>query len=294
LKRAVGYAQRATEKDPSYAPAYVALAESYNWLGSMGLLSYREAYSKSKSAATRALEIDETLPEGHVVHAEAIVVLDRDWAGARRGLERALELNPNSANAQEGYGFHLLLVGRSHEGIAHVKRAVDLDALSPQRHSSLAWAYYVNRQFDETLHQARVAVELAPGTDLGWLVAVALVEQGMYEKAIAEFRESAKGVAPALTLGHLGNAYARAGKAREARQCLRELEERSKEDGTGTYEVALIHAGLGEKDQAFEWLGRAYEEHDQGLIFLRVDPSLDPLRSDPRFQDLLRRMNFPS
>ena len=117
----------------------------------------------------------------------------------------------------------------------------------------------------------------------------------MYEEAIAEYRkELGDGPRYPPVVGHLGNAYARAGRVREARECLRELKQRSKVDTVGTYGVAFIHAALGEKDEAFEWLEKAYEERDQGMLYLKVDPTLDPLRSDPRFQDLLRRMNFPS
>ena len=125
----------------------------------------------------------------------------------------------------------------------------------------------------------------------GWIYR----EKGMYEEAIAEFREALKKEPGAAAIvGHLGNAYARAGRVREARDCLRQLKQRSDVETVGTYGVAIIHAGLGEKDQAFEWLEKAYEVRDQGMRFLKVDQTLDPLRSDPRFQDLLRRMNFPS
>jgi tetratricopeptide (TPR) repeat protein len=120
-------------------------------------------------------------------------------------------------------------------------------------------------------------------------------EKGMYEEAIAEFREGLKqGPRETAGLGHLGNTYARAGRVREARECLRQLKQRSDVETVGNYSIAIIHAGLGEKDQAFEWLEKAYEVRDLGVTFLKVDPTLDPLRSDPRFQDLLRRMNFPS
>ena len=135
------------------------------------------------------------------------------------------------------------------------------------------------------------------GSNLGihYLFGWVYREKGMYEEAIAEFRELLKqNPRAAAALAHLGNAYARAGRVREARECLRQLKQRSDVEPVETYSLAMIHAGLGEKDQAFEWLEKAYEERDQGLLFLKVGPDLDPLRSDPRYQDLLRRMNFPS
>jgi tetratricopeptide (TPR) repeat protein len=156
-------------------------------------------------------------------------------------------------------------------------------------------AYYQDRQFDQTLGPLREATELDPTYAPLLLLAWIHREKGMYEEAIAEFLKLADGGShPAHILGHLGNTCARAGRVREARECLRELKERLEEDTIGLFEVALIYAGLGEKDQAFEWLDKAYEERDKGLMYLKAEPALDPLRSDPRFQDLLRRMNFPS
>jgi serine/threonine protein kinase/tetratricopeptide (TPR) repeat protein len=294
-RKAREYAQQATVQDPTYAPAYVALAESYYSLGGGGRLPYREAYSRAKTAATKALEIDETLPEGHTVLARAVLNLDWDWAGAERGFKRALELNPNSADAHSGYGSYLARAGLSRQGIAHYRRALELDPLTPWRHADLSMAYYQDRQFDQTLGPLREATELDPTYAPLLLLAWIHREKGMYEEAIAEFLKLADGGShPAHILGHLGNTYARAGRVREARECLRELKERLEEDTIGLFEVALIYAGLGEKDQAFEWLDKAYEERDKGLMYLKAEPALDPLRSDPRFQDLLRRMNFPS
>jgi tetratricopeptide (TPR) repeat protein len=293
LKRAVEHAQQSIERDPTYAPAYTALAQSYILLGRQLQLSNRDALSRARTAAMTALEIDESLPEAHIALAQVQSRLDWDWAGAERGFKRALELNPNSAYAHGGYSLHLAQMGRSEESIAHAKRAVELDPLEPGRQHGIASAYYLARQFDEALRVEREALKFDPNQHLmlGWIYR----EKGMYEEAIAEWREVLKQTpGAAFALGHLGNTYARAGRVREDRQCLRKLKQRLNADKVGTYEVAFIHAGLGEKDQAFEWLEKAYEERDQGLSFLKVDPPLDPLRSDPRFQDLLRRMNFPS
>jgi tetratricopeptide (TPR) repeat protein len=271
------------------------LADSYIVLGMFLQLSNRDALSRARTAAMKALEIDESLPEAHTALAHVQSRLDWDWGGAERGFKRALELNPNSAEAHGGYSFHLTQTGRFEESMAHAKRAVELDPLTLRHRQHIAFVYFFARQFDQALKVYRDILEFDPNMHphlmFGWIYR----EKGKYEEAIADFREILKqDPGAAAALGHLGNAYARAGRVREARECLRKLKQRSNADKVGTYEVAFIHAGLGEKDQAFEWLEKAYEARDQGLSFLKVDPTLDPLRSDPRFQDLLRRMNFPS
>ena len=241
-----------------------------------------------------ALEIDESLPEAHFDLAQVQGRLDWDWAGAERGYKRALELDPNSADAHDRYSFHLAIMGRFEEGIAHAKRAVELDPLTPGHRLGIGRAYFFARQFDQALRAAREALEFDSNPGIHYLFGWVYREKGMYEEAIAEFRELLKqDPRAAAALAHLGNTYARAGRVREARECLRQLKQRSDVETVATYGIAIIHAGLGEKDQAFEWLEKAYEVRDQGMGFLKVDPDLDPLRSDPRFQDLLRRMNFP-
>jgi eukaryotic-like serine/threonine-protein kinase len=293
--KALEYARQATERDPTYAPAYAALADSYLALGGAGQLPYREAFSGAKAAATRALALDEMLPEAHVALARAVRDGDWDWAGAERGFRRAMELDPNSADAHQLYGIYQTNFGSLREGIAQAKRAVELDPLSTRRQLGLFFAYYFGRQYDQALEPVRKAMELDAAFDphffLGWIYR----EQGMYERAIDEFKKAAeKGGNRVHSLGHLGNAYARAGRVTEARACIRELQRRFPKEAIGGFEIALVYAGLGEKDLAFAWLDRAYNERDKGFISLKVDPPLDPLRTDPRFEELLRRMNFPS
>jgi len=294
VKKALDYARQATESDPAFGQAYATLARSYNWLGVTAQLPYREAYSGAKEAATRALMLDETLAEAHTELASAVLQLDFDWAGAERGFRRAVELNPNSAPAQQGYGFYLSVVGAFEESIEYTRRGVELDPLSAESHLSLVLSYYFARQFDAARQQVEEALELESDQSFHYYLSWIHREQAQYQDAISE-AQRARGSEPypIQILGHVGNTYARAGRVAESRECLRELKE-TREGGVGAYEVALIHAGLGEKDQAFEWLDKAYEEHDKGLVYLKVDPPLDPLRSDPRFEDLLRRMNFPS
>jgi eukaryotic-like serine/threonine-protein kinase len=293
MNKAVEYAQHATARDPAYAPAYVALAQAYRDLGINGFLSNREANTRVRTAAMRALEIDESLAEAHTALAGVRWLLDWDWAAADRQFKRAIELNPNSADAHDDYNFYLLAMDRLEEALAHGRRVVELDPLTPWRRQCIGLAYYFARQFDEALSAFKAAMEVDPDLRFHFYVGWIYREKGMYEEAIAEFRKGLESTPgrPHL-LGHLGNAYARAGRAREARECLRKLKDRSRDENVGTYEVAFIHAALGEKDEAFEWLERAYVERNQGMAFLRVDPPIDPLRSDPRFERMLRRMKL--
>jgi serine/threonine-protein kinase len=291
-KRALEYAQQATEKDPAFAAAYAALAMANIRLGIGGVLPAGEVYSKARTAATRALELDETVAEAHEALALVVLHLDRDWAGAESAFKRAIELNPNSPPAHRGYGLYLYQAGRPQEGMEQIKRALELDPLSPESHLFLSFGYHFDRRFDQALEAARTASDMDPVFKPDFYLAVNYREKGMFEEAIAEFRKSPGQSAPGLA--HLGNTYARAGRVTEARDCLRKLNEMFRRDNVGTYGMALIHAGLGEKDQAFAWLEKAYEARDQGMMYLKIDAALDPLRSDPRFEGLLRRMNFPS
>jgi serine/threonine-protein kinase len=294
FKKALEFSRQATETDPTSALAYAALADSYQWLGDAGQLPYREAFSRAKAAATRALAIDESLPEAHTSLARAVLELDWDWAGAERGFRRGIELDPNSAEAHQGYGLYHIIIGSVREAIAEEKRAVELDPLSPSRHVGLFFAYYSGRQYDDAIRQIREAIKLDRDFDAHFYLALIHREQGRYEEAADEFDKAAeKGGNRAHTLGHLGNAYARAGRVREARECIRKLKVGLAEKGVGAYEVGIVYAGLGEEDPAFQWLERAYDVRDKGLIGLNVDPPLDPLRSDRRIQDLRHRMNLP-
>jgi len=292
-EEALEYAQEALERDPGYALPYVVKARVHNDRGTGGELPYREAFSAAAAAATSAIEIDETLPDAHAELAWAMLNLDWDWAAAEHEYERALQLNPNSAHAHIGYGHYLALVGHAQEAVAHCERAVELDPLSAETRSGLAWCYVFASRFEKALDVHRQASEMAgtpPGS--GFQGAWILRELGSYEPAIAAYLGTPEAIRRHM-LGHLGNTYARAGRMTEARECLQELQGIVEKDGIGTYEVALIYAGLGEKDQAFQWLDRAYREHNKGLIFLKVDAPFDALRPDPRFQDLVRRMGFP-
>jgi serine/threonine protein kinase len=288
-KKALEYFQQAIQKDPGFARAYLGMAWAYESLGVSVELPSVEAFAKVKAFARKALELDESLAEAHVLLADALFRGDWDWVGAERELNLALELNPNSDLAHDSYSRYFRLLGRYQESVAEARRAIEINPLSADPYVILGMAYYFGRRYDEALPQVQKAQQMAPSrlthAVLGWVYR----EKGMYKEAVAELLQVPDG---SQKWGHLGNAYARAGQRAEAQRLLQKLIEQSKHK-VGAREAALVYAGLGEKDRAFEWLERAYKVHEGDMSFLKVDPPFDPLRSDPRFQDLLRRMNFP-
>ncbi len=287
-KLAIAYFQQALEKDPNYAPAYAGLAQAYIFGWHRGLLPRNEAITRAEAAVEKALEIDPTLGEAHTSLALIRDWHDRDWSGAERAFKRAIELNPNNANAQHRYSYYLIALGRHKESLAMRKRLVELDPLSPGRKEGLGFAYTFARQYDQAIDQYRKALELDPNSAHPGL-GRAYLQKGMHEDAIAAFQKAVD--LGGWTKHDLGYAYAVAGKREEAVKTLEELLEQGK--GVQPTGVAQLYGALGEKDQAFAWLEKAYEEHDGWLAMLKVDPHFDSLRDDPRFQSLLRRMNFP-
>ena len=289
-RSAVGYFDKAIAKNPNYAQAHAALANCYGRLGESGQMAYKEAFTEQKAEATRAIDLDDSLPEGHAELANTAMTLDWDWATAAAEFHRALELNPNSAPIHQKYAFYLVRTGRLPEALAEVQRGVELDPVSWHSFHSEGFIDYFSRQYDQTLSLIlRVrALDIKP-PDWSFLLGDVYVEKGRYSEAISEFLKSGSG---ADSLGHLGNAYARAGQTASAQKTIAQLEGDVRENGVGRYEVALVYAGLGKKQEAFKWLEAAYEAHDVGLLYLKIDPCLDPLRSDPRFDDLVSRVGL--
>jgi TolB-like protein/Flp pilus assembly protein TadD len=286
----IGYFQKAIDKDPNYAQAYAALANSYGWMGEAGWMPYSEAFPKEKAAAIKAIALDEALPEGHVQLAHAAMNLDWDWATEGKEFKRALELNPNSAPVHWAYCNYLERMGRLPEAIAEMQEALQLDPISSRAFQTSAFVYYFVRQYDQALLQMQHASALHhEPAELTFPLAVIYVEKGMYEEAIQQFQKL--GDQP-HALGHMGNAYARMGREPGAREMISELQKHVQNTGVGRYEIALVYAGLGKKDEAFAWLEKSFAARDKGLTYLKIDPPLDPLRSDSRFQDLVRRVGL--
>ena len=290
-RRAVEYLQESVDKDPGFAPAHAALANAYGWLGEAGWLPYNEAFVRQKAEASKAIQLDDALPDGHAELASAEMNLNWGWNTAEGELKRALELNPNLASVHATFAFYLLRVGRTAEGLAEIKRDLELDPVSGRSFMNAGFAYYFARRYDEALAfiQRAYALQPVPATYF-FPFGVIYTEKRDYAKAAQNFQQL--GDQP-HALGHLGNLYARMGKAAEARAILPKLQERVAKDGLGRYEIALIYAGLGDKDQAFAWLEKSLAAHDKGMTYLKIDPCLDPLRNDPRFRDLIKRVGLP-
>ncbi|MBZ5537091.1 MAG: protein kinase [Acidobacteriia bacterium] len=293
LDRGLNYFNQAIAIDPSYALAYDGVAYYYvtaaDWF-----MSPREAMPKAKAALQTALEIDNALSEAHTSRAIVSYWYDYDWAAAERELKRALELNPNDASAHQFYGSFLAWTGRVDEGMREAKRAIELDPLSPQVNTYLGVNLFFARRYDEAAQQLQEVIRANPNY---WWAHVFLgrcfAQSGRLPEAIAEFKRT-KLIEDAIpeidaTLGH---AYALSGMRSEAEQVLEELKQRSTRSYVSPYSIAIIYAGLGEKDEAFLWLEKAFEERPFYLVWLEVDPNLDNLRSDPRFAALKRRVGF--
>jgi len=292
LKKAREYFQQAIQKDPNFAQPYLGVAWTYFTLEDSNQMASNEAVPIAEQYARKALEVDDSLADAHAALAASLEVGDWNWSGAEAEFKRAFEVNPNSDSAHGEYSLYLLFMGRMEEAIAEAKRDQELSPGLPGPYNRLGFAYYFDRRYDEALAQFKTADEKAPNCCKAWhslMRGWVYREKGMYKESFVELQ---KWNMPVSRLGHLGNAYARAGKKAEARKAIQDLLEFTKQ-GLGTWEVALVYAGLGEKDQAFDWLERAYKTHDKGMCYLKIDPPLDPLRSDPRYQDLVRRMNFP-
>jgi tetratricopeptide (TPR) repeat protein len=294
LKKAIEYFQRAMDRDPNYALAYAGLADCYAPLVYFGYLRPKQAWPRAKAAAMKALEIEDTLAEAHTALAAVIQYYDWDRLNAEKSYKRAIELNPNYSTAHHWYAQYLIHLGRIEEGLAESKRAQELDPLSLIINS--AWAERLNyaRQYDRAIEQLQKTLELDPNfAHAHWQLGRAYEQKGMYEEAIAELQKAItlSGSSPVMVAA-LGHAYAVSGKSGKALKILDELKASSQRSYIPPSSLAAIDTGLGQKDQAFAWLQKAYEERDMWLGFLKVDPDFDSLRSDPRFEDLLRRIGL--
>ena len=295
FQKAIEYFQLAAAKDPTYALAYVGLADTYTYFSFFDVVPPREAMPKAKAAASRALEIDDSLGEAHVSLGYVSYMYDWDWPAAGKHFEQALTLNPAYSRAHTFYPFYLSSLGRSEEALAVAKRSLDLDPASPAVNHSLAVQFYFARQFDQAIEQAHKTLELDPNFAISYeLLGEVYVSRGMYREGLSELEKySALSRGRAMSLALLGYAHARLGERSQALRMLEQLEAAPKERYTPAFSFAVVYAGLGEKDQAFAWLEKAYGERTSRLGYLKVEPLWDPLRPDPRFADLVRRMGLP-
>lgn len=292
--KALNYFRQAVHADPRFGEAYAGLARTYNAIGTYGMLPPNECFPKAREAADKALQLDDTLSEAYTARGFAWTMYERDWTAAEQDFQRAIMLNPNDANAHHGYAEHLTNIGHAEGAIAEMERARELDPLSLSINGTLGRTYRDARRNEEADVQCRKTVELDPGFPLGhWCLGITNVAEKRYTEAVTEMqRANALGAAPMYTWG-LGYAYAASGDQTKAIAVIESLKKRPGNAYVPAYFIASIYGALGEKDLAFVWLQRAYAARDPDLTYLLLDPFMDPLRSDARFDGLVRQVGFP-
>jgi TolB-like protein/DNA-binding winged helix-turn-helix (wHTH) protein/Tfp pilus assembly protein PilF len=296
--KAIGYFQEATQKDPQYALAYAGLADCYGIIGATiyGTVPAAEAAPRAKAAAIRALEIDPSLAEAETSLATAKFNYDWDWSGASAGFERAIQLDPKYATAFQRYSLYLIAMGRFEDSFEQIKRARDLDPLSISINSSFGWRLYLARQYDRSIAQLRDTLDMDPSYEWAHLILGQAYEQkSEYNLALGELQKAVElSHNSPLMVSALAHAYAISGNQDEAQKLLARLINQSHRQYVSPYYIAIVYLGLGKNDLAMNWLEKALADHSNGLVFAKVEPELDPLRSDPRFIAIENNLNFPN
>ena len=295
LRVALAYFNQAIEEDPKYAQAYSGLADTYALLGDWqyAVMTPKEALPKAKAAAIKALELDSALGEAHNSLAFCLDGFDWDFDSAGKEFLRAIELNPGYATAHHWYAWHLALLHRYNEAIAEMKKAEDLDPLSLVINADLAELLVLAHSYDESIQQSRKTIEMDPNFGLARNhLAQAYLQKQMNDEAVAELQKAVQlsGGSPTC-IANLARAYVASGKRSEAEMLLSDLKRRSNPSHSLASEIAVIYVALGDTDQAITWLKKGYEERFNPGVLLR--PGFDPLRSDPRFKELVRRIGLP-
>lgn len=295
LKIALAYFNQATEEDPRYAQAYSGLADTYSLLGDWqyAVMTPKEALPKAKAAAIKALDLDATLGEAHNSLAFCMDGFDWDFDSAGKEFQRAIELNPSYATAHHWYAWHMSLLGRNDVAVTEMRKAENLDPLSLIINADLAELLVLAHSYEESIRQSRKTIEMDPNFALAHnQLAQAYLQTHMLAEAVAELQKAVQlsGGSP-TAVANLARAYVASGKRSEAVKLLNDLKNRSTPVSSHASEIAVIYAALGDTDQAMNWLEKGYAERFNPGVLLR--PGFDPLRSDPRFQDLVRRIGLP-
>jgi len=295
LLKAIDQFNKAIEADPGYAPAYSGLADCYTTLGYLSYLDPLDAFPRARDAATKALELDPSLAEAHTSLAYFNLYHAWNWAEAENEFKKAIELNPNYATAHDWYSYYLMAMGRFDDAWKEVNRAHELDPLSVTISTDIGFNYYYRRSYDEAINQLRATLSVSPKFPLAHLwLGRAYQQKKMYSEAIDEFNKTDAALPGwIVTIAGMGHAYGEWGHQAEAKQVLVRLNEMAREKYVTPYGVALVYAGLGDKDQAFAWLNKAVAGRSHWLVWLNRDPRWDRIRSDPRFDDLQKRVGLP-
>lgn len=295
MRKGIAYFGQAIQTDPGYALAYAGLADAYCLIAFFNLVPPLDVMPKAKAAAQRAVEIDDSLPEAHASLGCMLEAYDLDWEGAGREFRRALELNPNHALARRFYADYLIAVARTSEAATEIQKAQEIDPLSPVISNDAAWNSCIARQYERSVEQCFRTLDLEPYFAPAHLIlGSAYLGMGRFEEALGaiEKARSLSGGSPS-SLAALGRALAAAGRRAQAIEVLDQLVERSRRTYVSSYWEAIVQAALGEVDRALDCLEKCYASRDVWIIFLKVEPSLDPLRAHARFEDLMRRVGFP-
>lgn len=295
LRTSIGYFQRAIAVDPEYALAYTGLADAYNLVSFFNMEPPREAMPKAKAAAERALMIDGELAEAHISLGYAAFTYEWDWPAATKHFDRALALDREVVMNHSNYPFYLTVGGRSDEAVDVARRAFERDPLSASRSHTLAVQLALADRRDEAIKECRRTIDLDPGFAVAYdVLGGLLAAEGNHQESLPVLQQAvtlSRGAA--LSLANLGHVQARLGRRDDAQRILQQLSQAAKERYVPALAFAVVHLGLGEDDQALDWLEKAYAERFNRLAYLRREPMWQPLRQNPRFQDLLRRINLP-
>ena len=291
----IEYFQRAIGKDPNYALAYAGLADSYVLLGWNSLLPPKEAFRKGKEAAMKALQFDQHLAEAHTSLAAVVWLYDWNWLEAQTEFKRSLQLAPTYPNVNHWFAEYLSTMGRFEEAITQIQHARELDPLSLIINVAGGWIFYFARQYDQAIEQLQRSLELDPNYPVTrWILGLVYRKLGRYEEAIVEGEKAVvlSGGGP-LMRAALAQTYGMAGLRKEALDILAGLTSLAAQEYVAPYLFAGIHIGLLETDRAIEWLETAYKERSHWLLYIHSDPSMDTLRGDPHFDDLVKRVGLP-
>jgi TolB-like protein/DNA-binding winged helix-turn-helix (wHTH) protein/Tfp pilus assembly protein PilF len=297
LTKAIGYFEQATHQDRGYALAFAGLSDCYAIISAeiFGTMPAAEAAPKAKAAAIRALEIDPTLSEAETSLATVKFNYDWDWSAASAGFAKSIQDNPNYATVYQRYSLYLMAMGHSQESFEQINKARELDPLSISINFSLGWRLYMARQYDRAIQQLRNTLEMDPSYELPHLVlGLSYAQKGNFDLALPELRKAVElSHGTPLMTSALASAYARSGDKENAEKLLANLLSESKKKYVSPYYFTLVYVGLGQPDQAMDRLESALADRSNGLVFLKVEPALDDLRSNPRFIALQQKLNFP-
>lgn len=294
VEKSIDYFNQAIALDPSYALAYAGLSFAYSVQGAIGVLPPREVFPKSMKAAETAMKLDDTLAEAHVAVGGKYLLYEWDWSNAEREFLRAIELNPNQSDAHELLGYYWEVMGELDKAETELKNAQKFAPLMALSGIDIAGLAYFEHHYDEAKDLYRKAHNLDPDTvPVPFIIGQIYERNGQYEQAISECQKALASSPdnPAI-LSALGYAYARAGRTNEAQTILNKFEETRKRRYVSPFLIALLCTGLDKKDEALDWLNKAYDERDPQLIWVKLEPELEPLHSNPRFASLLQRMGI--